>query len=82
MFSVLLYRILSVQIEYSVHLNCTDSNYRERQSDCYVDMMNVLLYRMLSIKIVYSVQLNCTDSNYRERESDCYVECVTIQHIE
>jgi len=27
--SVLLYRILSVQIVYSVQLNCTDSNYRE-----------------------------------------------------
>jgi ABC-type uncharacterized transport system permease subunit len=75
MLSVLLYRILSLQIVYSVQMNCTDSNYRERESDCYV----VLLYSILSVQIVYSVQLNCTDSNYKERErervSDCYVEC-------
>jgi hypothetical protein len=31
MLSVLLLRILSVQIVYSVQLNCTDSNYRERE---------------------------------------------------
>ena len=31
MFSVLLYSILSVQIVYSVQLNCTDSNYRETE---------------------------------------------------
>jgi len=29
MLSELLYSILSVQIVYSVQLNCTDSNYRE-----------------------------------------------------
>jgi len=28
---VLLYRILSVEIVYSVQLNCTDSNYRETE---------------------------------------------------
>jgi len=31
MLSVLLYSILSVQIVYSVQLNCTDSNYRETE---------------------------------------------------
>jgi len=31
MFSVLLYSILSVEIVYSVQLNCTDSNYRETE---------------------------------------------------
>ena len=31
MFSVLLYGILSVQIVYSVQLNCTESNYRETE---------------------------------------------------
>ena len=41
MLSVLLYSILSVQIGYSVQLNCTDSNYRERQSDCYVECVTV-----------------------------------------
>jgi hypothetical protein len=55
--------ILSVQIVYSVQLNCTDSNYRERERLLYM-----LLYSILSVQIVYSVQLNCTDSNYRERE--------------
>ena len=40
MLSVLLYRILSVQIEYSVQLNCTDSNYGERVT--YVECVSVL----------------------------------------
>jgi len=39
MLSVLLYNILSVQIVYSVQLNCTDSNYR--QSDCYLECVTV-----------------------------------------
>jgi len=29
--SVLLYSILSVELVYSVQLNCTDSNYRETE---------------------------------------------------
>ena len=74
--SVLLYSMLSVQIVYSVQLNCTDSSYRERVNV----MLSVLLYSILTVQIVYSVQLNCTDSNYRE--SDCYIECVTLQRIE
>ena len=41
MLGVLLYGILSVQIVYSVQLNCTDSNYRERESDCYVGCVTV-----------------------------------------
>ena len=41
MLSVLLYCIFSVQIVYSVQLNCTDSNYRERESDCYVECVTV-----------------------------------------
>ena len=60
---MLLYSILSVQIVYSVQLNCTDSNYRERETV----ILSVLLYRILSVKIVYSVQMNCTDSNDSER---------------
>jgi len=31
MLGVLLYKILSVQVVYSVQLNCTDSNYRETE---------------------------------------------------
>ena len=31
MLSVLVYSVLSVQIVYSVQLNCTDSNYRETE---------------------------------------------------
>ena len=41
MLSVLLYSILSVHIVYCVQLNCTDGNYRERQSDCYVECVTV-----------------------------------------
>ena len=40
MLSVLLYSILSVQIVYSVQLNCTDSN-TERQSESYVEHVTV-----------------------------------------
>jgi len=40
MLSVLMYSILSVQIVYSVQLNCTDINYREREST-YVDCVTV-----------------------------------------
>ena len=39
MLSVLLYSILSVQIVYSVQLNCTDSNYSE--SECYAECVTV-----------------------------------------
>ena len=38
MFSVLPYS-MSVQIVYSVQLNCTDSNYRE--TECYVECATV-----------------------------------------
>ena len=41
MLSVLLYSILRVQMVYSVQLNCTDSNYRERESDCSVKCVTV-----------------------------------------
>jgi len=34
MLSVLLYSILSVQIVYSVQLNCTDSNYTQAAATC------------------------------------------------
>ena len=64
MLGVLLYGILSVQIVYSVQLNCTESNYRERVTV----MLSVLLYTILSVQIVYSVQMNCIESNYGETE--------------
>jgi ABC-type uncharacterized transport system permease subunit len=64
--SVLLYSLLSVQIVYTVQLNCTYSNYREMEIVTVV--WSVLLYSILCVQIVYSVQLNCTDSNYRETE--------------
>jgi len=47
MLSVLLYNIMSVQIVYSVQLNCTESNYRDR--DCNVDCVTVEI-------------IHCTDS--------------------
>ena len=62
MLGVLLYSILSVQIVYSLQLNCTESNYRET----VIVMLSVLLYSILSVQIVYRVQLNSTESNYRE----------------
>jgi ABC-type uncharacterized transport system permease subunit len=58
LFSVLLYSLLSVQIVYSVHLNCTDNNYKERVTV----MLSVLLYSLLGVQVMYSVQLNRTDS--------------------
>jgi len=39
MLSVLLYSILSVQIVYSVQLNCTESN--DRETECYVECVTV-----------------------------------------
>ena len=61
MLSVLLYSILSVQIEYSVQLNCNDSNYRETVTL----MLSLLLYITLCVQVVYRVQLNSTERNYR-----------------
>jgi len=55
MLSVLLYGILSVQIIYSVQLNCTDSNYRERV--IYVECVTVQ-----HIECIDSVQ--CTTELY------------------
>jgi hypothetical protein len=41
MLIMILYSILSVQIVYSVQMKCTDSNYRERYSDSYVECVNI-----------------------------------------
>ena len=41
MLRVLLYSILSVEIVYSVQLNFTDSNYRERDRVTYVECVTV-----------------------------------------
>jgi len=61
MLSVLLYSILSVQIVYSVQLNCTDSNYTEAAATySAAQQHNNLLYKL------YSLQLHCTYSNYTE----------------
>jgi len=49
MLSVLLYSILSVQIVYSVQLNCTYSNYREQIETV---TLSVLLYSILCVQIV------------------------------
>ena len=38
---VLLYSMFSVRIVYSVQLNCTDSNYRETECDCFVECVTV-----------------------------------------
>ena len=65
---MLLYSISNVQIVYSVQMNCTDSNYRERVTVMLSVMLNVLLYSILSVQLVFSVQLNCTDSNCKDPE--------------
>jgi hypothetical protein len=51
MLSVLLYSIWNVQIVYSVQLNCTGSNYRDRVTV----MLSVLLYSIFTVQILYSV---------------------------
>ena len=66
MLSVLLYSILSVQIVYSVQLNCTDSNYTEAAATCSAaNSTTHLLYKL------YSLKLNCTYSNYTQAAATC-----------
>jgi hypothetical protein len=70
MLSVLLYSILSVQIVYSVQLNCTDSNYIEAAATCLAAQQ----HRTFTVQILYklySLQLNCTYSNYTEAATTC-----------
>jgi hypothetical protein len=63
MLSVLLYGILSVQIVYNVQLKCTDSNYRQRQSDCYVECVTVQhIECTVSVQCVTVQHIECTDS--------------------
>jgi hypothetical protein len=70
MLSVLLYSIMSAQIVYSVQMNCTDSNYRQREWL----MLSVLQYSTLTVQILYkmyTLQLNCSYSNYTEAAATC-----------
>ena len=52
MLSVLLYSILSVQIVYSVQLNCIDSNYKE--IECLI--LIVLQHKIYGTNSVQNVQ--------------------------
>jgi hypothetical protein len=70
MLSVLLYSILSVQIVYSVQLNCTDSNYTEAAATCSVAQQHSTFTLQILYKL-YSLQLNCTYSNYTEAAATC-----------
>jgi hypothetical protein len=80
--SMLMYSMLSVQRVYSVQLNCTDSNYRERETL----ILSVLLYNLLSVQIVYGLyrlQLICTFSNYDSNYTEAVAAtCSAVQqHI-
>ena len=55
MLSVILDRILNVQIVYSVQLNCTGSNYIDRQSESNVECVTVQ-------------NIECTDSVHCSNE--------------
>jgi len=70
MLSVLPHSTFPVQILYSVHLNCTYSNYTEAAATCsaakhHSTFTVQILYKM------YSLQLNCTYSNYTEAAATC-----------
>ena len=65
MFSVLLYSILSVQIVYSVQLNCTDSNYTQAAATCSAAQQHSTFTVQILYKL-YSLQLNCFYRNYAE----------------
>ena len=67
-FSALLYIIFTVQILYklySVHLNCTYSNYTEAAATCSATQQHSTFTVQILYKL-YSVQLNCTYSNYTD----------------
>ena len=65
MLSVLLYSILSVQVVYSVQLNCAYSNYTEAAATCSAAQQHCTFTVQILYKL-YSLQLNCTYSNYTE----------------
>jgi len=70
MLSVLLYSILSVQIVYSLQLNCTDSNYTEATATCSAAQQHSTFTVQILYKL-YSLQLNCTYGNYTEAAATC-----------
>ena len=70
MFSVLMHNTFTVQILYSLQLNCTYSNYTEAAATCSAAQQHStftvpILYKQ------YSLQLNCTYSNYAEAAATC-----------
>ena len=70
MLSVLLYSILSVQVVYSVQLNCAYSNYTEAAATCSAAQQHCTFTVQILYKL-YSLQLNCTYSNYTEAAATC-----------
>ena len=70
MLSVLLYSILSVEIVYSVQLNCTDSNYTAAAATCSAAQEHSTFTVQILYKL-YSLQLNCTHSNYTQAAATC-----------
>ena len=70
MLSVLLYSILSVQIVYSVQLNCTYSNYTQAAATCSAAQQHSKFTVQILYKL-YSLLQICTYSNYSEVAPTC-----------
>ena len=70
MLRVLLNSILSVQIVYSVQLNCTDSNYTQAAATCSAAQQHSTFTVQILYKL-YSLQLNFTYSNYAQAAAKC-----------
>ena len=70
MLSVLLYNLLSVQLEYGLYrlqLICTYINYESKYTEAAAACSAAQQHSTFTVQILYqlySVQLNCTYSNY------------------
>jgi hypothetical protein len=63
MFSVLVSSTFTVQILYSLQLNCTYSNYTQAAA---ATSSAAQQHSTFTVQILYSLQLNCTYSNYTQ----------------
>ena len=70
MLSLLLNSMLSVEIVYSMQLNCIDSDYTEAAAICSAAQEHNKITVQIKYKL-YIQQLNCTYSNYREAAATC-----------
>ena len=67
---VLLYSTFTVQILYSLQLNCTYSNYTEAAATCSAAQQHST-FTVQMLYILYILQLNCTYSNYTQAAATC-----------